>query len=101
MKGNYSMRSKMKCPVCGGVPNNMFFVGLETKGKNKFAVFVIECWSGNTRVPSRYHYYEGKIRLAGLAELDQLKSLEQEIKANEIVIDRLLTELEKVKDDTE
>ena len=50
------------CPFegCGGVLNKLWFSHIETdlETDERFAVFMAQCWSGDTHKPSNYHIFE-------------------------------------------
>lgn len=73
----------------------MHFVGIEQGdlSKAKYAVFVIECWSGDLNKVSKNHYYETRVKLAGTVELDQMKEQENQIKELEKIIEEKEKEL--------
>ncbi len=82
---------RVKCPVCKGPPNKMWFSHLDTsKPRYKYAVFVVECWAGNLNIVSKYHYFQARVKLLRDVEVDQIQELEQEIE----VLRNKLVELE-------
>ena len=90
------MRKKIKCPMCEGPPNNMFFSHIEKSPdkKREFAVFVIECWSGDLTKKSIYHFFKARVKLPKTVEIDQIKIQEEEI-------EKLQTQIEELEDEIE
>lgn len=71
---------EIKCPFCKGVANKMWFSHLDTnKPPHVFAVFVVECWSGDLGKVSKYHFFQTRIKLLKETEIDQIKELEAKI----------------------
>lgn len=69
----------IKCPFCGGPANRMWFSHLEKKHPHIYAIFVVECWSGNLQKTSKHPLFQARIRLLRKVEVDQVQELENRI----------------------
>ena len=75
---------KIKCPYCGGPANTQWLSHLEKDDRGyTYAVFVVECWSGDLDIPSKYHYFKARIKLLRKTEIDQVSELENTIQTLE------------------
>lgn len=83
---------KIKCPVCGGPSNQQWFSHLEKEQDHTYAVFIVECWSGDLNTNSKYHYFLAKIRLIKENEIDQIKELEEKIRSIESQLSKIVEE---------
>jgi len=55
----YPKMDEIKCPVCGGVPNNMWFDS--SFSTETMASFIVECWSGDLEKESERHLFRVKV----------------------------------------
>ena len=70
---------RIKCPICKGESNRQWFSHLDTsKPDETYAVFVVECWAGELRKLSKYHYFIAKIKIPVEIEIDQNQIQEEE-----------------------
>lgn len=51
--------TQIKCPVCGGPVNNMWF----SHRVGSYAFFIVECWSGDLNKKSHHHLFEVQVKL--------------------------------------
>jgi len=95
------MRSK--CPICKGNENNRWLSHIETRGKTEYAVFIVECWSGNSSKQSKYHIYKKRVKLSNTVEIDQLVELNKQYDTLQDTSYKRMDELERelIKSDEE
>ena len=55
----YPRIKEIKCPICGGVPNNLWFD--PASSTETMASFIVECWSGDSEKESGRHLFRVKI----------------------------------------
>ncbi len=55
----YPKKEEIKCPVCGGVPNIMWFDSASST--ETMASFIVECWSGDLGKESAHHLFRAKV----------------------------------------
>ncbi len=55
----YPKKEEIKCPVCGGVVNDMWFDSASST--ETMASFIVECWSGDLQEESDHHIFRVKI----------------------------------------
>jgi len=65
----YPKKEEIKCPVCGGVPNNMWFDSASST--ETMASFIVECWSGDLEKESEHHIFRAKIFNLPVLELTE------------------------------
>lgn len=87
--------ARSRCPICNGPENNNYFSHIETKGNTEYAVFIVECWSGNTQGKQAYHIYKKRVKLSHGVELDQLIELEKEFSEYRTTSKKYVADLEK------
>lgn len=51
----------IRCPKCNGVVNKMWLVGLSQN--IQYAIFIVECWSGELTKRSYHHIFKVRIPL--------------------------------------
>ena len=69
----------IKCPFCGGPANKMWFSHLEKNHLHSYAVFVVECWSGDLYKTSKYDFFQARVKLPRKVKVDQVQELENRI----------------------
>ena len=56
--------ANIRCPYCDGVVNNMWFSHL----MGDYAIFIVECWSGDLKKRSHHHLFKATIKLREVKE---------------------------------
>ncbi len=68
----------LKCSICGGPANKLWLSNVDYLTGT--ANFVMQCWNGiELNAPSKYHYTLVKVKLLGVAEINQIAELENKI----------------------
>ena len=73
----------------------MYFSHIEKGRTREYAIFIVECWSGNTSIKSYYHFFKAKVKLTDTVDLDQIK----ELMAENIALTEIIHERDKLIDD--